>query len=162
VRPAARAAKRTIAEELLALPPGTEASCGAAVAGVDVPAAANVALAPSRLRRPFGTDAPCLSSAPRWLGCARFFAFGFAGAAAVDCSTGAGVDVDWTGGVDVVVGGGVEDWVGAGSGELSGEGSGFGVEGSGAGSAPLATGTNVGAVSAVASAKAIMTMRTRP
>jgi len=156
VRPAARAAKRTIAEELLALPPGTEASCGAAVAGVDVTrAAGDVALAPSRLRRPFGTDA-------RWLGCARFFAFGFAGAGAVDCSTGAGVDVDWTGGVDVVVGGGVEDWVGAGSGELSGEGSGFGVEGSGAGSAPLATGTNAGAVSAVASAKAIMTMRTRP
>jgi hypothetical protein len=69
-----------------------EASCGSAV-GVD---AVRVAVAASRLRRHFGTDAPCLDSAVCPLGCARFFAFGFGfgRAGAVDSAAGAGVGVD--------------------------------------------------------------------
>jgi hypothetical protein len=135
-------------------------------------AAGNVALAASRLRRHFGTDAPCLSAAPPSLGCARF-SFGFEGAGAAGCATDAGGVVDWTGGgVDVGGGEGEGGGEGAGDGAGSGgfgagsgfgaEGSGFGAEGSGAGSAPLATGTNVGADSAVVSANAIITMKARP
>ncbi len=69
----------------------TEASCGSAVGGA---AAIRVAVAASRLRRHFGTDAPCLDSAVCRLGCARFFTFGFGRAGAVDSATGAGVGVD--------------------------------------------------------------------
>jgi hypothetical protein len=71
----------------------TEASCGSAVGGAD---AIRVAVAASRLRRHFGTDAPRLDSAVCPLGCARFFAFGFGfgRAGAVDSATGAGVGVD--------------------------------------------------------------------
>lgn len=71
----------------------TEASCGSAVGGAD---AIRVAVAASRLRRHFGTDAPCLDSAVCRLGCARFFTFGFGfgRAGAVDSATGAGVGVD--------------------------------------------------------------------
>ena len=140
----------------------TEASCGSAVAG-----AGDRALTASRLRRHFGTNAPCLSSASCRPGSARVFAFGFGfgfgfgGAGAVDCTTGAGVGVDSTAGGFDVLGGG-EDWVGVGSGAGSGAGSGLGVGGSGAGSAPLATGTKEGAVSPVASATAMMPIRTRP